>query len=521
MVDLYLSRKIIHLVKQHCMKRFLTLLVLVFSISALSAQLPNGATVPNFTAKDINGRTWDLYEILESGRPVVIDVSATWCGPCWNYHNAKHLENYFAAHGPEGDGKSFVFFIEGDGSTNLACLYGGATCNGGTQGNWVEGTSYPIIDNAAISNSFETTYFPTGMLVCPDKTNTQVDQQSASALWTKASACVGNIPANFAKLNTLVPGTRAPEICGNQTVSPTVNLTNLGSVQVSKVVVELRWNDQLLQTKTFQTATGVLDVSELTFDPIQIASVGTLSAEVISVNDVANAVVSKVTADILPAQEKLTQQQIVLNIRTDVNSADTYWAAYDDAGNELAHGGNAAVGINGGGQFPNGSPADPTAYPKNTQIRDTFAIPANSCFTLVMVDGKGDGITPPGLVRLFELGNNTAFYTKIGDFGAFDRHAFASKTSGTIEPTEISSFEVFPNPAVNHLMVAYTLDSASDCQLSVSNATGQLVRTQTAIPQALGQNQYDLNLDGLSNGMYFVHLQTNTGMKTLRFVVAK
>ena len=84
MADLYLARKIIHLVKQHRMKRFLTLVVLVFSISALSAQLPNGATVPNFTAKDISGRVWDLYEILESGRPVVIDVSATWCGPCWS-----------------------------------------------------------------------------------------------------------------------------------------------------------------------------------------------------------------------------------------------------------------------------------------------------------------------------------------------------------------------------------------------------------------------------------------------------
>jgi len=521
LADLYLARKIIHLVKQHRMKRFLTLVVLVFSISALSAQLPNGATVPNFTAKDISGRVWDLYEILESGRPVVIDVSATWCGPCWSYHNSGQLENYFAAHGPEGDGKSFVFFIEGDGATNLACLYGPAGCNGGTQGNWVAGTGFPIIDNAAIANSFETNYFPTGMLVCPDKTNTQVDQQSATALWTKASACVGTIPNNYSKLNTLDPGTLGTEICAAQTATPTVNLSNLGGLKVSKLVMELRWNGQVIQTKTFEPNTGVLHVDKLTFDAVQIPTAGTLSASIVSVNDGANSVESTVSAEILPAQEKLTQQQIILNIRTDANGKDTYWVAYDDAGNEIANGGNVKVGANGGGAFPAGSPTDPSAYGNSVLIRDTFEIPANSCFTLKVVDGAGDGIAPPGLIRLFELGNTTPFFTKIGNWTANEKHTFAPKTSGTLEPKEISSFEIFPNPAVDQLTVTYTLDAASDCNLSVSNATGQLVRTQTAIPQAIGKNQYNLSLASLSNGIYFLHMQTNTGMKTLRFVVAK
>jgi hypothetical protein len=277
----------------------------------------------------------------------------------------------------------------------------------------------------------------------------------------------------------------------------------------------------VVQTKTFTANTGVLGVEDLVFDPIQVSSVGTMAAEILSVNDGANYVSSVATADIIAAPEKLTKTQIVLNIRTDANGKETYWVALDDAGNELAHGGNVLVGANGGGAFPAGAPADASAYPNNTLVKDTFEIPANSCFTLNVVDGQGDGINPPGLVRLFELGNSTPFYTKIGNFGTNDRHTFAPKTSGTNEPKELSTFEVFPNPAVSNLMVTYTLDAASDCALSVSNATGQLVRNQTAIPQAIGKNQYNLSLDGLSNGIYFLHLQTSTGMKTLRFVVAK
>ncbi|HNP49597.1 MAG TPA: TlpA disulfide reductase family protein, partial [Bacteroidia bacterium] len=142
---------------------FLCLLILGSYQS--QAQLSDGSIAPDFTATDINGNTYHLYDYLDQGKTVVIDVSATWCGPCWAYHNSGALEDLYAQYGPSGTNSMMVFFIEGDGTTTLADLQGTGT---NTQGNWVAGTPYPIIDNAGIGNSYAIRYFPTIYMICPD-----------------------------------------------------------------------------------------------------------------------------------------------------------------------------------------------------------------------------------------------------------------------------------------------------------------------------------------------------------------
>lgn len=501
------------------MKNFFTLFCLFLAANTLHAQLPAGSIAPNFNARDINGRTWNLYDILATGRPVVIDVSATWCGPCWSYHESGALETFYALYGPPGEGKAMVFMIEGDGATNTDCLYGPDGCNNSTQGNWVEDTPYPILDNTAIANAYEIAYFPTVYLVCPDKTLTEIGQVDFDVLWSGAEPCVGQIPANYARISDLAPGTRTREICTPQAANPVVTFTNMGNAFIQTADIALLWNGTVMQTKTFTGSTGVFEEGQLAFDATSVPGPGSLSAEIVSVNGQPNWQPNTLAVEFTEAPKAFGTQQIVLYLRTDVAAKDIYWELYDDAGTVLDHGGNEQVGPNGGGAFPEGAPADAGAYADNTIYRDTLTVPADGCFSFKMVDAQGNGMIPPGHYKLFELGSSAAFYTKVGNFGAFDHHTFASKTTDVQAPEAFSSLEVYPNPASDVLTVEFSMNASDNVSMFVTDATGRILWKSEGMFTT--DAQMNVPLQQFNNGIYWLTLQTTRGLISRRFAVAR
>ncbi|MBK9335647.1 MAG: T9SS type A sorting domain-containing protein [Lewinellaceae bacterium] len=194
-----------------------SLLVLSFLLAGYFgalAQMPNGSVAPNFTVVDINGNSHNLYNLLNQGKTVYLDFFATWCAPCWNYHQTHALRDLWDQYGPPGTGEAFVIGIEGDCNTNTPCISQLPGCNDpNNQGNWADGIPYPLVDNCSIRQQYQVAYYPTIYMICPaDKKIYEVGQQGVSGLWAARSS---NCPPMI--VNTVLNSVQNTVCYGNNT----------------------------------------------------------------------------------------------------------------------------------------------------------------------------------------------------------------------------------------------------------------------------------------------------------------
>jgi thiol-disulfide isomerase/thioredoxin len=138
-------------------KTLLTSVVFLSAAAFTNAQDLYPIPAEDFTVTDLQGGTHSLFSILESGKVVVLDVSATWCSPCWGFHQSGYLEDLNEQLGPDGTDQIRVIWYEGDASTGQADLEGSGT----SQGDWITGTTYPLINESPIQLDFDI-YNPIG-----------------------------------------------------------------------------------------------------------------------------------------------------------------------------------------------------------------------------------------------------------------------------------------------------------------------------------------------------------------------
>ncbi len=70
---------------------------------------------------------------------------------------------------------------------------------------------------------------------------------------------------------------------------------------------------------------------------------------------------------------------------------------------------------------------------------------------------------------------------------------------------------IFPNPA--HSSLSLTLKSNITAKISINNIFGSLV-----FQESIEQTQHDLNIESLSNGVYFITVETAQGISTEKFI---
>jgi hypothetical protein len=482
------------------MKKFLLAIATVFSVASASAQMASGSVCPNFTGTDLDGQTWNLYDLLDQGYSVVVDVSATWCGPCWNYHNSGALDELYTAHGPDGTNEVRVLFVEGDAATTNADLHGTGT---NTQGDWVANTPYPIIDDASIGDLLQITYFPTIYTICPSRIITETGQITADMHYEFISSN-GCESATMVNDPSLIGVTATGGNCGNADVTLNVTLQNFGTEPLTSATIVVyggispvttNWTGSLATYATEEISIGVPTSGSVSLDVMITSSDGNTS------NNTVNVVAGLANAT--------TWWNV--NLHTDCWPEEVSWEVVDGNGTNVM--------------------SSPVYAATDADESSSFQLPSTGCYTFLMYDAYGDGMFGSQYAAC-GVDGSVLVWTDLGtvysygiDTPAHDLSEEQKSASATLvgveETSTASGFSVYPNPSNGMVNLTFSLKNEANVTLDVLNSVGEKVIARNIGSRVSGDYRMPLDLNELSAGIYMVSLNVNGVSTVTRITVTK
>lgn len=156
---------------------------------------------------------------------------------------------------------------------------------------------------------------------------------------------------------------------------------------------------------------------------------------------------------------------------------------------------------------------------------NTNSITTTANFSNAAIDMANYGTS--GMPKTIVVGgpNHTIFYNQNGTPSSSALHtaisnAITASTTGIIETNNVSfGLTVFPNPAVNSAKVNYTLTASTEVSINVINVLGQIVNTVSLGKQSAGKQEYQVNLESLYSGIYFIKINTGEATETVKLTI--
>jgi len=495
------------------MKKTLLTALLVFAGFTAQAQLANGSIAPDFTGTDLDGNVHTLSEYLAQGKTVILDISATWCGPCWLYHETNALADLYESYGMGGSEEVIVLFIEGDPQTNNNNLHG-ISGPRATQGNWIEHSPYPIIDDASIADLYEIEYFPTIYRICPNGIINEIDAQAV----TTAALLRSNINTNCGTLtgaqnHAMVTANNARVCEAGGYANVTAKIRNYGANRILNANLALKENGTTIATQTFTGSVASLSLTNMptvTFSNVPLLTIpdATYSVEITDINSAAPYNNYHTTDAIEVATARSSGNVIQVDVHTDNYPGEISWQIVNTAGTVLGSGGPYEPGT----EDQYGAGGDDA----NTTISQTITLPEGSseCYSLVLLDEFNDGWTfgpTPHGIEIFS-GDTSIFNYNAGNFGGSLTipSAFKVEEVLTTPTTTLTKFAAYPNPTTGIL----NFSTKEQVDVTILDITGKTVYTAKGVT-----NGSSINLGSLQKGIYIAQIKGNEISRTEKIIL--
>lgn len=571
-----------------------TALALLFTAVQSKAQVVTGSLSADWTLTDINGVSHNLYTYLNAGKTVFIDISATWCDPCWAYHNSGAFESIWTNHGPAGaTGVSpsttddcMVFFVEGDVATNNACLHGSSGCvdanhSNSSQGDWVTGVNHPIIDPTStttpsvngFNNLYNLGYFPTCVMICPDRSMTEVDQFTATELYTAKSACSAATVAVDGEMITSLENNIALASCDS--VTPTFRLGNMGTSPLTSATITLKV-DGVVQ-KTINWTGNLASYESALVTGVKVGSSVTGSRTITAIISNPNGVVDPTSSNnsttasflIYPSNggsyiaESFETAGIPNSWTITAGGSKTWEDAPSTGFNSTSSTRLNFFAISKGQidimtlppmSFSNATTAsltfdvaycgyNTTTTPEADKLEVQVSTNCGATWTnkyskagnlLKTKAPQSASFTPANSTQWrHESVNLNAYagqslvlvrFKGTSDYGNnlyVDNINFSQFGVGILENEMFNNVNVYPNPITNNAIVDFNLAEANNVSIVLVNTIGQVVITTDLGKMNAGAQNYSLNASSLSNGLYFLNIKVGNYTITKKVTINK
>lgn len=491
------------------MKKILhSLLAGFIALSAFNAQaqLPDGSVAPNFTVTDINGNTWTLYDMLDEGKSVILDFSATWCPPCWSYHNSGAFNTLWNQYGPDGTGELYIMKLESDPTTTLADLQG---TGNDTMGDWITGTEYIIVDDAGPWSSYQNTYFPTIYTVCPNRVLTETGQATAANHYAHIT---NNCEAATEPVDATILGYNGTtEVCGGGSANVIVTLQNMGTSPLTAATITATGGGVNL-SYDWTGNLGTYQATEVNVGSASLSGSANLTITV-NANGDANATNNSITATINASPA--TTSLIKVELLTDNWGDETGWEIRSESG--------ALVQAIAAGGLAN-----------NTQYEWWVSVPSTGCYTFTLTDVWGDGMNgsqwgeDDGTCEVKWYNDDIIYLGTIYSYdGSYDFEEDAAGFEATTINVGISEQDlstrtnIYPNPFNAETNLEFSLEQAERTHVEVFNLVGERVLALDLGMLPAGEQRVRLNFSDLTSGLYIVNLTAGQQQTTKRVTLTK